>query len=159
MTLNEIPKFLLGLPPQTPLGGLTAPPQTPSCLYKVTAWLCFSSLRSAAPVFRRLPRPYIEDKIIIEKAHRAKKKQITAKKNQTRTIICRLLNFKDKVNILKNCRKLKGTNIFVHEDFSQETLEHRRELWKEVKRLREEEDKIAYLNYRSIVVRSKNTER
>ena len=89
------------------------------------------------------------------------KKQITAKKkkkNQPRTIICRLLNCKDKENILKNCRKLKGTNIFVNEDFSQETLEPRRELWKEVKRLREEEDKIAYLNYRSIVVGSKNTE-
>ena len=73
-------------------------------------------------------------------------------------MICCLRNFKDKENILKNCRKLKGTNIFVSEDFSQETLEHRRELWKEVKRLREEEDKIAYLNYRSIVVGSKNTE-
>ena len=60
--------------------------------------------------------------------------------------------------MLKNCRKLNGTNIFVNEDFSQETLEHRRELWNEVKRLREEEDKIAYLSYRSIVVKSKNTE-
>ena len=49
-------------------------------------------------------------------------------------------------------------NIFVNEDFSLETLEQRRKLWKEVKRLCEEEDKIAYLNYRSIVVRSKNTE-
>ena len=57
--------------------------------------------------------------------------------------------------MLKNCRKLKGTNIFVNEDFSQETLEHRRELWNEVKRLRDEEDN---LSYRSIVVKSKNTE-
>ena len=29
MTLNEIPNFLPGLPPQTPLGGLTAPPSKP----------------------------------------------------------------------------------------------------------------------------------
>ena len=65
------------------------------------------------------------------------------------TTICRLLNYKDKENILKNCRTLKGTNISVDEDFSQE---------KEVKRLREDEDKITYLNYRSIVVRSSNTE-
>ena len=64
-------------------------------------------------------------------------------KNQPRTIICRLLNYKDKENILKSCRKPKGTNIFVNEDFSQEKVEHRRELWREVKRLREEEDKIA----------------
>ena len=83
----------------------------------------------------------IKDKVIVETAHRAKQK--TAKKNQPRTIICRLLNYKDKENTLKNCRKPKGTNIFVNEDFSQEKVEHRRELWREVKRLREEEDKIA----------------
>ena len=100
----------------------------------------------------------IEDRIIIERAHRAKKTTKNNKKNQPRTIMCRLLNFKGKENILKNCRKLKGPNIFVSEDFSQKTHEHRRELWKDVKRLCEEEDKIAYLNYRSIVVRSKNTE-
>ena len=101
----------------------------------------------------------IEDKIIIERAHRAKKQKTkNSKKNQPRTIICRLLNFKDKDNILKRCRNLKGTNIFVHKDFCQETLKQGIEPWKEIKRLREEEDKIAYLNYRSIVVRSKNTE-
>ena len=84
----------------------------------------------------------IEGKIIIERGHKAKKQKI-AKKNQPRTIICSLLNFKDKDNILKRCRNLKGTNIFAHEDFSQETLRHGIELWKEIKRLREEEDKIA----------------
>ena len=50
----------------------------------------------------------IEDKIIIERAH-SKKNKKAAKKNQPRTIICHLLNIKE--NILKNCRKLKGTNI------------------------------------------------
>ena len=39
----------------------------------------------------------IENKIIIERAHRAKKKT----KKTARTIICRLLNFRDKENILK----------------------------------------------------------
>ena len=70
----------------------------------------------------------IEDKIIIESSQSKKTKN--SKKNQSRTMICCLRNFKDKENILKNCRKLKGTNIFVSEDFSQETLEHRRELCK-----------------------------
>ena len=50
----------------------------------------------------------------------------TAKKNQSRPIICHLLNYKDKGNILKYCRKLKGTKIFVNKDLSQLTLEHRR---------------------------------
>ena len=59
---------------------------------------------------------------------------------------------------MKNCRKLKRTNIFVNEDFSQETLEHRTEFWQEQKHLRQKDDKIVYLNYRSIDVRSKNVE-
>ena len=95
---------------------------------------------------------------LLQKKPTEQRKTKNSKKTQSRTIICRLLNFKDKKNLLKNCRKLKGSNIFVNEDFSQEVLEHRRKLWKEVKRLREEEDKIAYLNYGSVVVRSKNTE-
>ena len=74
------------------------------------------------------------------------------------TIVCQLLNYKDKENILKTCRKRKESNIFFNEDFSQEALERRRKPWKEVKRLNEEEDKIAYLNYYSIEVRSKNIE-
>ena len=45
--------------------------------------------------------------------------------------------------------------IFINEDFCQATLDHRKELWKEVKRLWEE-GKIAYLQYRSIVVKRKD---
>ena len=70
------------------------------------------------------------------KIQKSKNTQTQLKKKQPRTIICRLLNYRDK-------------------DFSQESLEHRRELWKQTKRLHEEEDKIAYLNYCSIVVRNK----
>ena len=74
-----------------------------------------------------------------------KKQQKRTKKNQPRAIICCVLNYKDKGNILKNCEKLKRSNIYVNEDFSQETL-------------REKEDKVAYLNYRLIVVRGKDIE-
>ena len=58
----------------------------------------------------------IEDKTITERADRTKNKK--QKKNQPKTIICRLLNFKGKENIIKICKKLKGTCIFVNEDFS-----------------------------------------
>ena len=66
-----------------------------------------------------------------------KKKKKDSKINQPRPIICPLLNFKDKENIFKNSRNLKRTKKFVNKDFCQETLEHRRELSKEVKYLRE----------------------
>ena len=41
------------------------------------------------------------------------------------------------------------------EDFCQATLDYRKELWKEAKRLREK-SKIAYLQYRSILVKRKD---
>ena len=75
--------------------------------------------------------------------------------NPPRTIVCRILNYKDKVKILRYAKKLKGKNIFINEDFYQATLDRRPELWKEVKCLREE-GKIAYLQYKSIVVKRKN---
>ena len=79
-----------------------------------------------------------------------------SKKGNTReTIVCRFLNYKDKVKILRNAKKLNGKNIFINENFCQATLDHRKELWKEVKRLTEE-GKIIYLQSRSIAVKRKD---
>ena len=100
----------------------------------------------------------LENDIIIERAHRARKSKC-GKKDQPRTIVCKLLSYKDKVKVLQNCKKLKGSHIYINEDFCQATLQYRKELWKEVKRLRQEEDKIAYFQYRSIVVKDKNNVR
>ena len=52
-----------------------------------------------------------------------------------RTIVCRFLNYKDKTNILKNAKNLKGKNIFINEHFSHETMELLRELWEKVKKI------------------------
>ena len=41
-------------------------------------------------------------------------------------------------HILKNAKKLKGKNIFINEDFSHETIELSDELWKKVKKHRDE---------------------
>ena len=100
----------------------------------------------------------LENDINNERAHRARKSKY-GKKDQPRIIVCKLLNYKDKVKVLQNCKKLKGSHIYINKDFCQATLQYRKELWKEVKRLREEEDKIAYLQYRSIVVKDKNNVR
>ena len=61
----------------------------------------------------------------------------------------------DKTNILKNTKKLKGKNIFINEDFSNETMELRKELWEKVKKHREE-GKIAYLHYKNVVVKGRS---
>ena len=91
------------------------------------------------------------ENINIERAHRSKGKTSS---NKPRTIVCKLLSYKQKKEVLKNAKKLKGSNIFINEDFCFETMQRRKELWEEVKRLRSE-GQIAFLNYRSIVVKGR----
>ena len=98
----------------------------------------------------------IEEEVVIERTHSVKIDK-SKKSNTPRTIVCRILNYKDKVKILKNVEKRKGGNTFINEDFCHPTVDHRKELWKEVKRLREE-GKITYLQYwPSVVKRKDNT--
>ena len=72
------------------------------------------------------------ENISVERAHRVGNKG----KNNKRTIVLKLASFKDKLKIISEARKLKGTNISINEDYSKETLEIRKEKWKEVKELR-----------------------
>ena len=51
-------------------------------------------------------------------------------------LFVKLFLFKDKQNILRKAKLLKGTNIFINEDYWQDTVEYRKELWEEVKVLR-----------------------
>ena len=90
----------------------------------------------------------------IERAHGVKKKRKTYKKTKSRTIVCKILSYKQKKEDLKNAQKLQGTDIFINEDFCHETMQHRKEIHEEVKRPRSE-GKITYLNYRSIVVKGR----
>ena len=87
------------------------------------------------------------ENIDIERAHRSKAK---ASSNKPRTIVCMLLSYKHKKEALKNVKKLRGSNFFINENFCLETMHRRKELWEEVKRLRNE-GQITFLNYRSIV--------
>ena len=51
---------------------------------------------------------------------------------------------------MNNANKPKGTNYFMDENYSFETMEYRKKLWDEVKYLRSQ-GHIAYLSYRSII--------
>ena len=73
--------------------------------------------------------------------------------SRPRTIICRLLRFKDKQRIIQSLKKLKNTGIFIYEDFCKDTMDLRKQLWEKVLEHRAN-NKISYLNYRSIVVRN-----
>ena len=99
----------------------------------------------------------IAENIIVKRVHRIKKKGNSENSGKPRAIVCRFLNYKDKTYILKNAKKLKGKNIFINEYFSHDTMELRKELWERVKKHREE-GKIAYLHYRTIVVKRRNNQ-
>ena len=66
----------------------------------------------------------IEKEKVIERALRVKAGK-SKKCNTQRTIVCRILNFKGKIKILWNAKKLKGKNIFINKDLFQAMLDHR----------------------------------
>ena len=98
-----------------------------------------------------------EDEVEIDRCHRIKKSGKDRSNNERdsspRTIICRLLRFKDKQRIIQSSKKLKNTGIFIYEDFCKDTMDLRKQLWEKVLEHRAN-NKISYLNYRSIVVRN-----
>ena len=65
-------------------------------------------------------------------------------------MVCNLLNYKQKEEILRNTKKPKRSNIFINEDFRYKTMQYRKKLWEEVKNFRSQ-GKIAYLNYQPII--------
>lgn len=89
---------------------------------------------------------------IIERAHRSG----VQKQKKPRTIVLKLLNYKDKEKILKECSKLKGMNIFVYEDFSKETVKIRKLLWDQIKRRRENGERLTLRYDRIVRIRDNN---
>ena len=57
------------------------------------------------------------------------------KSKKLRAITCNLLSFKEERLVMNRANKLKGTNIFIDEDYSFEIMEYRKKLWDEVKHL------------------------
>ena len=88
----------------------------------------------------------------IERGNRVKNKRNKGKKTKPRRIVCKILSYKKKKEVLKDAKKLQGRNMFLNEDFCHETMQHRKDLWEDVKQLRSE-DQITYLNHRSIFVK------
>ena len=76
----------------------------------------------------------IDNHIEVDRAHRVGQKR----ENRQRTIVLRLNKFKDKEEIKKCAKKLKGTGIYINDDFSPITLERRKDLLKTAKELRDQ---------------------
>ena len=62
----------------------------------------------------------------IERAHCSKRNKSNKNSGKPRTIVCKLLNYKLKEEILRDSKKLKGSNIFINENFCYETMQYRK---------------------------------
>ena len=90
------------------------------------------------------------ENVVIEQAHRTGKKN----KNRSRPIVAQFSFYKDKMNILKNCKKLKNTRFFVFEDFSRETAAICKGKGQEILATREK-GMISYLNYCTVICKQR----
>ncbi|XP_065645840.1 calcium-binding and coiled-coil domain-containing protein 2-like [Hydra vulgaris] len=86
--------------------------------------------------------------INIERAHRTGKKD----GNKSRTIVVILLHYKDKVKALHAANKLKGSGMYINEDFSFETNEIRKKLVDEMK-LHRKNGKYSIIIYDKLIVK------
>ena len=88
--------------------------------------------------------------IEIERAHRTGRKA----GGKPRQIVAKFLRLKDKISILKSARLLKGSGIFINEDYSQRTIERRHAQREKLMEARKN-GKIAYFNVDRLVVKER----
>ena len=72
--------------------------------------------------------------------------------DKPRPVIAKFLPFTDKQNILRNSRKLKGTNVFINEDLCEASMVKRRDLLPQLKQARGQ-GKITYFSHTRLVIR------
>lgn len=77
------------------------------------------------------------ESMIIERAHRVGRLS-DAPNGRPRAIVARFLNWKDKDLVMKASYKLKGSGIYLNDDFSEETVRRRKELVPVMNRMREQ---------------------
>ena len=86
----------------------------------------------------------------IERAHRVGRKRVSTDSSKPRVVIAKFLNYKTREAVMANKKKLKGSNIYVREDFSEPVLEKRRRLIPQMQEARRD-GKIAFLRYNKLI--------
>ncbi len=87
-------------------------------------------------------------KVEVERTHRAGK---PSGGDRPRPIVIKLLRYKDREAILQRAKSLKGTNIYINEDFTDSVRRKRKDLMPEFRAARARGD-IAYLRHDKLVV-------
>ena len=94
--------------------------------------------------------PEVGGDIVIERAHRVGKPRSSAE-SKPRKIVARFLNYKDRESVLKAKKKLRGTNVFVNEDYSDRVMKKRMDLMPELKEARRRNQR-AFLRYDKLII-------
>ena len=90
--------------------------------------------------------------IIIERAHRVGQKS----NDKERAIVVQFSFYKDKLIFSENVRSLRELKFPYLKIFSQETMQIRKEKWKEVLANRKQSN-ISYLQYRNVICKEGRT--
>lgn len=80
--------------------------------------------------------------------HRLGRKQAS---DNSKPIILKLIDYRDKATILSNCAKLKETGYSIGEDFTRAVREVRKKLWERTKGNRDQKDKV-HLTYDKVKI-------
>ena len=89
--------------------------------------------------------------IEIERAHRTGRRSGTGR---PRHIVVKLLRYKDKEKIMRSSKSLKGSGVFINEDFSSRVMMRRQERQEQLRRARQQ-GKIAYFNVDRLIVKER----
>uniref|UniRef100_A0A1Y1KNT7 L1 transposable element RRM domain-containing protein n=2 Tax=Photinus pyralis TaxID=7054 RepID=A0A1Y1KNT7_PHOPY len=71
--------------------------------------------------------------------------------NKTRPIFMKMRNYETKVKVMKSTKELKGTQIYITEDFPKHVMEERKVLSKHLKKAREMGHR-AFMKYNKLIV-------
>lgn len=85
----------------------------------------------------------------MERAHCTSKPE--AARDRPRSIVVKFLHFKDKAAVLQRAKNLKGTRIFINEDYTDAVRLKRKELMPKLKAAHERGD-IAYLRHDKLII-------
>lgn len=94
----------------------------------------------------------IQQDVEIERAHRVGR----STGRGPRPVVVKFMRHKDKSSILQRAKMLKGSNIYINEDFTESVRRKRKELMPKLREARARGD-IAFLRYDKLVVHSRTS--
>lgn len=102
------------------------------------------------------------DKLLLKKEVEIERAYCTGKpvagSNKPRSIVVKFLRYKDKADVLERAKNLKGSRIYINEDFTEAVCLKGKELPPKMREARDR-GKIVYLRHDKLITRPRNSTR